>query len=425
MAVAGQNGYPRGLLPGYGVQLGPRFGFALDVFGNGKTALRGGFGTFFNRPNMSDNYLRFTSQPPLIVTPTVYYGTLDTLTSSAGAVFPQNVNALDQSDRVPKVMNFSLSVQQNIGWDTVVDVGYVGSLGRNQFWVRNLNPIPLGANFIPANADPSNPATPLPQAFLRPIPGYNDILMSEPAASSNYHSMQVTARRRFARSMQFGLAWTWSKAMTYTDFDTSVVSALVPVRVWNYGLASFDRTHNVRIDWTWDLPRLDSGNRVLRYVVNNWQLSGITSFVSGAPLGISYSTVTPTDITGSASQGSRVVVTGDPVLPKSERTFSRNFRTEVFQMPARGTVGNAATTQIRGPGINNWDIALFKDFPIRERVTLQFRTEAYNAFNHTQFAGLDTAARFDAQGNQVNARFGEFVSTRAPRIMQLALRLYF
>ena len=425
MAVAGQNGFPRGLISGYGPQFGPRLGFALDVFGNGRTAVRGGFGLFYNRPNMSDNYLRFTAQPPLIVTPTVFYGTLATLTSSAGAVFPQNVNAFNASDRVPKVMNFSFSVQQNIGWNTVVDVGYVGSLGRNQLWLRNLNPIPFGANFQTSNADPSNPATPLPAAFLRPVPGYNDILMTEPAASSNYHSMQVTARRRFANSFQFGLAWTWSKAMGYGDFDTSVVSPLIDPRVWNYGLSAFDRTHNVRIDWTWDVPNAKLGNRAVDYVLNNWQLSGITSFVSGAPLGISFTTVPPVDITGTASQGARVVVTGNPVLPKSERTFSRHFRPDVFQVPARGTFGNAAPTLLRGPGINNWDMALSKNMPIREGMNLQFRAEAFNAFNHTQFATVDTAAQFNAQGNQVNSRLGEYLSSRAPRIMQLALRFTF
>lgn len=425
MAIAGQNGYPRGLISGYGPQFGPRFGFALDVFGNGKTAIRGGFGQFFGRPNMSENLLRFTAQPPLIVTPTVYYGTLNTLTSSAGSVFPQSVNAFDQSDRVPRIMNFSFSIQQNIGWNTVVDVGYVGSLGRNQMWVRDLNPIPLGANFDPRNADPSNPATPLTSSFLRPTVGYNDILQSEPGASSNYHSMQVTARRRFAQSVQFGLAWTWSKSLNYNNFDTNTVSVLVPVRVWNYGLASSDRTHNVRIDWTWDLPKPALGNKVAAYALKDWQLSGITSFVSGAPLGVGYTTVSPVDITGTASQGARIDVTGNPIIPKSQRTFSRNFNPDVFRLPARGTFGNSATTQIRGPGINNWDISLIKNLPITEKVRAQFRAEAYNAFNHTQFATLDTTARFDAQGNQVNARLGEFLSSRAPRIMQLALRLYF
>lgn len=425
MAVAGQGNTPRGLIPGYGVQFGPRVGFALDVFGDGRTAVRGGIGFFYNRPNMSENYLRFTGQQPLVENPTVFFGTLNSLTSSVGSIFPQNANGMDQSDRVPRVMNYSFSVQHNVGWNTVVDVGYVGSLARNQMWLRNLNPIPLGANFDPANADPSNPATPLAAPFLRPIPGYNDILMSEPASSSNYHSMQVTARRRFAQRVQFGFAWTWSKAMNYTNFDNNPVSVLASPRYWNYGLSLFDRTHNARIDWTWDLPKARTGSAVFDYVLNNWQLSGITSFISGEPLGISFTTVTPIDLTGTASQGARVNVTGNAVLPKSERTFSRNFRTEVFQLPARGTFGNSATTQIRGPGINNWDMVLIKDLPIREPIRMQFRLEAFNAFNHTQFATLDTAARFDAAGNQVNARFGEFLSSRPPRILQLALRFLF
>lgn len=425
MTLAGQGGHPRGLVEDYSVQIGPRVGFALDVFGNGKTAVRGGVGVFYNRPNMSENLLRFSAMPPLIITPTVFYGTLSTLASSSGAIFPQAVNGFEGSDRVPRVANYSLSVQQSIGWNTVVDVGYVGSVARNLMWTRNINPVPLGANFDLANRDPSQPASPLPAPFLRPITGYNDILISEPASSSNYHSMQVTARRRFAQSVQFGFAWTWSKAMNYNDFDNNPISVLASPRFWNYGLSTFDRTHMVRMDWTWDLPKARTGNAALNYVVNNWQLSGITSFISGEPVNVSWTNTTPIDITGTASQGARINVTGNPILPKGERTFSRNFRTEVFQRPAVGTFGNSATTQLRGPGINNWDMVLMKNLPIRENLRMQFRAEAYNAFNHTQFATFDAAARFDPQGNQVNARFGEYLSARAPRIMQFALRLYF
>ncbi len=425
MAVSGQNGYPRSLIDTYGLRAGPRFGFAYDVFGNAKTAVRGGIGMFYNRPNMSDNYILFSSQLPIVSNPTVYYSTIGSLLSSSGATFPQSVNGLDRTDKLPKVINYSFSVQQDIGFKTVVDVGYIGSLGRNLLWRRNLNPIPLGANFQAANADPSNPSTPLASAFLRPLKGYNDVLLSEPAGSSNYHSMQVTARRRFTQSVQFGLSWTWSKAMDYADFDTTGVSVQVPVRVWNYGLASFDRTHIFKLDWVWNLPKAPVQSRVARYALHDWQLSGITSFISGSPLGIGYATTNSLDITGSATQGARVVVLGDAVLSKGERTFSRNFKTEMFARPAVGTVGNAATTQIRGPGVNNFDMSLFKDFPIRESMKLQFRAEAYNLFNHTQFSGLDTTARFDASGNQVNTNFGAFTAARGPRILQFALRFYF
>jgi hypothetical protein len=131
------------------------------------------------------------------------------------------------------------------------------------------------------------------------------------------------------------------------------------------------------------------------------------------------------DTTGSPSQGARVVVTGDPVLPKSDRTFNRNFNTDVFAPPAVGTIGNAAKTLIRGPGINNWDVSVLKNIAIREPLRVQFRCEMYNAFNHTQFSAISTAARFDATGKQVNAQFGAFTAARDPRIIQFALRAQF
>ena len=423
--AAGRNGYPRGLHNGYGLLFGPRFGFALDVFGDARTAIRGGWGMFYNRPNMSFNYLRFAGQTPFVQNPILYYGTLNTLRSSSGVVFPQNVNGFDRESKIPSVMNFSFSIQQAVGFGAVVDAAYVGSLGRNLMWIRDVNTIPFGANFDPRNADPSNPAVPLSASFLRPLRGYNAINLSEAGASSSYHSLQVTARRRFTAGLQFGAAWTWSKAMDYVDSDSAAISNLVPARVWSYGLAAFDRTHVFKFDWLWDVPKVKTDNPVLGKIVNGWQLSGITSFVSGAPLGVGYSTTVGIDITGTASQGARVALTGNPNLPKSERTFSRNFRTEVFRLPARGTIGGAAKTVIRGPGINNWDAAVFKNIPVWEAIRLQFRWEFYNAFNHTQFSGLDTTARFDPAGNQVNARFGEFTAARPARVMQGALRFSF
>jgi hypothetical protein len=283
----------------------------------------------------------------------------------------------------------------------------------------------MGARFEAKNADPASPRVPLADVFLRPLQGYNNIGMDEWAATSNYHSLQATANRRFARSLEFGVAWTWSKAMDYVDNHFGEVSSLVPVRIWNYGLAGFDRTHVVKINCVWEIPGRRWSFATARAVLNGWQLSGITTFSSGAPVSAGFTQVTPVDLTGTPSISSRIVLTGNPVLPKGERTFSRNFDTGVFQVPPVGSLGNAAKSNLRGPGINNWDVALIKSIPIYERLRLQFRAEFYNAFNHTQYSAYDATARFDAAGRQVNGQFGQFTAARNPRIMQFALRFYF
>lgn len=415
---------PASLMEDRGVHYAPRFGFAYDIFGSGKTAVRGGIGVFYNRMAGGMVFFPTTTQPPLVENPIIYFGTLPALLSSSGFLFPSTVLGLDRQGKLPTVINYSVGIQKNLGFGTVLDAAYVGSLGRHLLWQRNLNAVELGANFRPGNLDPTT-NRPYSANFLRPYLGYANINFREPASSSNYHSLQVTANRRFARGFEFGAAWTWSKTMDFNDSDSDEVSTLVPVRVWNYGLASFDRTHVMKINWLWEIPNLVRGKRPGGWLLNGWQLSGIASFISGAPLGVGFSTTTAIDITGSPTHGARPVVVANPVLAKKQRTFYRFFRTEVFRLPEVGTVGNAAKTVLRGPGVNNFDLAIYKNFSLGERCRLQARVELYNAFNHTQFSGVDTTARFDATGNQVNARFGQVTAARDPRMMQLALRVSF
>ncbi len=414
--------YPVSLVDQPGVQLAPRFGFAWDPFGRGRTSLRGGFGVFYNR---QDNQGMPVPQTPVIQDPVVYYGTLSNLLSSSTYLFPGSVSGWDRNQRTARVMNVHVSLQQNIGFGTVVEAAYVGSLGRNLVWNRLLDPIPMGANFNPANANPTNPRSALPPAFLRAYQGFDGVSYIENAASSNYHALQAGANRRFAKTLEFGVSWTWSKALNYNDGNNDSVSSVVPVRVWNYGLASYDRTHLLKANWLWTLPSAPFQNVMVRRVLNGWQVSGIASFLSGAPALVSYTFVSAVDVTGSPDQAARIVVTGNPVLPRSRRSFERNFRTDVFRGPQVGTIGNAARSILRGPGVNNWDISLIKNVPLHETLRLQFRLEMYNAFNHTQFSAWDMAARFDAAGAQTNSRLGQSTAARLPRQMQMSLRLLF
>ena len=115
----------------------------------------------------------------------------------------------------------------------------------------------------------------------------------------------------------------------------------------------------------------------------------------------------------------------NPVLSAGDQNLLRYFNTAAFARPAKGTPGNEANYAFTEPGTNNWDAAQFKNVVVKERLRVQFRLETYNTFHHTQFSGLDTTARFDAQGNQESARFGQAISTRNPRRLQLGLELSF
>jgi len=160
-------------------------------------------------------------------------------------------------------------------------------------------------------------------------------------------------------------------------------------------------------------------------VLDGWQLSGFTTFASGFPSGVGYSTTDNADITG-GGDGSRIILTGKAPLPHGQRTFERWFNTTVFARPAKGDWGNAPKDVFRGPGFNNWDISLFKNIPLKsEARVLQFRSEFYNAINHTQFSSVNTSARFDPAGNQGNQLFGQVTGARSARVIQFALSLRF
>lgn len=424
MAVGGQ-GAPDGL---YTTPLSwaPRFGFAYDPQGNGKTAIRGGFGVFYDRPQ-GNVYSATQGQAPVTYTPTVSFGNLDTFLQATGVVGPPSVTTVEAAEqKLPMTMNFSFGVQRELGFRSVIDVSYVGSLSRHLINQRNINSIPMYARFDPANID-STTKSPLPDNYLRPYLGMGTINMRTFDGTANYHGMQMSVNRRMSKGLQFGMSYTFAKSLGVSNADFGGLSYYFPWRSYNYGPLGFDIRHMLVFNYNYEVPNLGKkyNKKILGFVTDNWQLSGITQFMTGTPFTPGFSTSDGADITGS-QEGARIDVLSDPSLPAGERTFDRNFRTEAFGRPASRTFGTAGVNIMRNPSWSNWDMSFSKRFPLfSESRYFQLRGEFYNIWNHTQFSGYNTSARFDASGKQINAAFGQLSSTRDPRKVQLSLRFMF
>ena len=435
-------GVPKGLVNNHWAAFGPRLGFAYDLTGSGKTILRGGFGMMYERIQGNDMY---NAGPNVPFSTNINFSNIQLenpgtqLGNSQPLVAPITVASITGLDRVnnklPLSYQYSIGVQRALSSHTVLELQYVGNQNRDQNAYLETN-LPSSANitalFSNNNADYN----------LRvPYLGFHSIRQTENLQSSHYNGFQAQLHSQLKRDLQLQAAYTLSRAIDPATGNNGVGDLNNYDNPYNLnydnGPSGLDRTQIAFVNFIYDIPFLkNSANKLLKSTVGGWQVSGIVTMQSGEPIHISeggiHNCAQPNSATDPACAGS-LLGTGNisSIIPNADnrpnvsgsvsypKTAGHWFSTSAFSPTVAGTWGNLPFNSIRGPGRQNWNLALFKSFLFSETrgSKLEFRAEFFNAFNHTEFNNVSNSF--------TNGDFGAVTSTHDPREIQLGLKLYF
>jgi hypothetical protein len=413
----------------------PRVGFAWLPFGpDSKTSVRGAYGVFYNtergyllnETQLNEPFIRNISivNPPSFADPWSNFpgGDPFPFTPPRTAQERQNfkftlptpiARFFNPASATPYNQQWNFTIQRELIAQTVLSVGYVGSKGTKLWLNREINP----AVFIPGNGPDGKPLSTTGNINARRLNrDFQGIDEASTSGNSTYHSLQVTANRRFSKGVTVLMNYTWSKALDYESLDRNASLPQDPNNLRaEHGPADFDRRHNFVTSFLVEIPS-PWKRGVAGKFTHGWQTNGIFRYVSGDPL-----TISPgldTVLQGGGNE--RVNVIASPLLPAS-RSFDQQraayFKTSAFVLAPLGSFGNEGRNALYGPGQYNLDLSLFKTTTVTERTKLEFRWEAFNVFNHPNLGDPNT--------NFISSAFGQINSVTGPRIMQVGVKVLF